>query len=138
MPRNASNADRPRLLWMVICEHLIVDRATNKVSFINVSEHLKSPEFPVVIEGLVLASSWAANSQSETMALRLSVSDPNGNKILEFEPPQIEFTRKYERVNIDLQGLHIEAPGIHIFAFDVKQDGVWVRVGEMETCATLS
>lgn len=138
MPRNATSAGRPRLLWMVICEHFIVDRATNKVSFINVSEHLKSPEFPVVIEGLVLASSWAANHQSDTMALRLSVSDPNGNQILEFEPPQIEFTRKYERVNIDLQGVHIEAPGIHIFAFDVKQGGAWARVGEMEICATLS
>ena len=126
----------PRLLWLIVCEQLIVDKKTNKVSFINVSEHLKSKILPFAVDGMVLATSWAAQQLDDTVDLRMVVTAPDGEEVLTFAPPTIAFTHKYERVTIDLTGLTLKQEGPHSFAVEVSVDGVWQAQGSLEIFVT--
>ena len=119
--------------FAMCAESVIIDRATNQLSVINLIENIQAHAFPLVINKLVTVfylSREDGDSPSPTISLRLNTTEESTDAL----PVNVNFGEKlHNRIVTTVQGVVIAGPGTFRVSLIVNED----EVGHWEFGVTL-
>lgn len=125
-----------KINMFTVADSVIVDQATNSMSFINILESVSSAQFPILIPRIMIVSTYKKEpGDADLIQLDLSISI--NKKIIISNPIQVNFQESQSTRNIvRLQGLPIPETGSLDFVIrkDSKRLKTWsVDVSQIES-----
>lgn len=103
----------PRLMWALLCERIITDAETNKVSYIDATEELVATELPMPLPDLFVGTVWSRTKLDEKVRMRVRLVSPTQEELVNFEIPALEMRHERHRINLNLRGVPMAAVGTY-------------------------
>jgi hypothetical protein len=127
---------RPIAIGLTLCDQVIVEEGTRKVSFIGSFYRLQSPAFPFVAERFcVVAILTGSQGEGE---VSLSVTNLQTEEEVSRATGRITFTSRFTEVRVVLRPSECSFPSPGIYMFTLTVDDEWIAhrrilIQEMES-----
>jgi len=115
-----------KLLLAVPCCRVIIDQATNMVSFIDVLDGAVRPAFPSIAPVSFIGTIWQLGARRK-IEVRVRVYAPDGSQVADGHaaPMEVAPNVKRARIVIALGGFTLSRPGTYGFGVEVKRGDQW-------------
>lgn len=90
-----------KLVWAVTCQRILLDVATNSVSYIDAIEEMTAAMMPIQAQ-ISLGLVWLRQTAGETIAVRVTGIDPHQARITLTEGQLADPNAMYHRANLAL------------------------------------
>lgn len=123
----------PKLVSAVICERILTDESTNRVSYIDVLDGLTARLLPAGLPRVYVATVWRRSDDEvpEELRVRFRLLPPNSSKpAAEHITEGIDIKRRH-RVNLNLQGAQIATTGEYTVAVDYGDGDKWRNASKL-------
>ena len=115
---------RPIALGLTLCDQVIVEEGTRKVSFIGTFHRLQAPAFPFVPERFcVVAILTGSKGEGE---LALTVTNLQTEEEVSRSTGRITFTNRFTEVRVVLRPSECSFPTPGIYMFTLMVDDEWI------------
>jgi hypothetical protein len=116
-----------KFVWALLCRRMIVDKATNAVSYVDAIEALAATEFPVTGVPIVVAGLWHRGDRSETtLEVRARLDDPNGVELARQSTVlKYEAEHRRGRIGMGLNDYTVVEPGRYVVVIEHREAEAW-------------
>lgn len=119
-------------VWCILCKEIVEDSRTHLMSYINCFEEMVTKKLPGNAPPFGIGTLWRRTTEDiDIFKVKISLSDPSGNKKVILESQDIEMKKKSHRLNLLLEGLSISQEGKHKFIIELFNEGNWIVVKEL-------
>lgn len=127
------------LIYAVLCQRVIVDQATNFVSYIDILDGVNVPKLPFTAPPSVVGTIWRVESESR-LEMRVRVVSPSGQALTEAiaNPLNLKPTHLRGRMNVRVPGFEAVDSGTYRVEIELLTDGSWQQRCELPFQINLS
>src|SRR5690606_23088445 len=106
---------------------VLTDRDTNNVSYIDTIHGLAARKLPAKLPKVMLGTVWQATRASgDSLRMRVRVESSEGQDVLNWEVPKVDFEHPYHRLNLDLAGMDVPTEGDYWILVERYSKSRWV------------
>ena len=118
-----------KLVWALICQRVLLDQPTNRMSYIDALDAVSLAQFPVKAPQVLLTSVWQRGAESR-LEMKVRVYSPAGSMLTEAVASPLDFSPEHRRarMSVAIGGFDIETPGRYEFAIETPNSGNWTEV----------
>lgn len=120
------------LVYAVLCQRVIVDQATNFVSYIDILDGVNVPKLPFAAPPSMVGTIWRVENENR-LEMRVRVVSPKGQALTEAiaNPLDLKPTHLRGRMNVRVPGYEAADPGIYRVEIDLLRDGSWEQRSDL-------
>lgn len=115
------------LRWLITCQRVITDQATNSVSYIDAVEGVVLPTLPHPLMPFIVAMTWDRENRGEKIVVRVRILDPDQNVFAELAPIVLEHAdASRHRANLMVTPkTDVTQPGYYFVTVEHLVDDEW-------------
>lgn len=120
------------LVYAVLCQRVIVDQATNFVSYIDILDGVNVPKLPFAAPPSMVGTIWRVEGENR-LEMRVRVVGPNGQALTEAiaNPLDLKPTHLRGRMNVRVPGYDAADSGTYRVEIDLLRNGSWEQRREL-------
>ena len=133
------------LVYAVLCQRVIIDQATNFVSYIDVLDGVSVPKLPYAVPPTMIGTIWQVSNENR-LEMRVRVVGPDGHELADAiaNPLDLKPSHQRGRMNVRVPGYEAASCGTYLVEIDLLTNGVWkqrsqlpLQISLTESVATL-
>jgi hypothetical protein len=116
-------------IWTIFCQHAIVDRETNSISYLVGIEEIGAAQLPFLFAG-TLGSLWVRDGDNpETLEVRYQLITPTG-KSKDMGETIVNMEKPRQRLNANLS-IGIDEEGVYHLRVSAKRGDKWKQAARI-------
>jgi hypothetical protein len=121
-----------KLMYAFPCARVIIDQATNLISFIDVLDGVVVPVFPFVAPAMCIGAIWETEGDKR-IEMRARILAPDGGQVVEAAATSLDLKPEHKRARtvVVASGFVFPAPGKYQITVELKRSGKWVEASRI-------
>lgn len=120
------------LIYAALCQRVLIDQATNFVSYIDILDGVNVPKLPFAVPPSMVGTIWRVEGENR-LEMRVRVADPDSQLLAEAiaNPLELKPTHLRGRMNVRVPGFEAAKPGTYRVGIELRRDGSWENRREL-------